>query len=232
MLDFRYILLLFISLATFSCQEEEDSNDLPKYVHVPPELPEEVISQLKDGDIAIRKGNGPLSYHLMNNTREDYSHCGIIVHENGVPKIIHTLGGSASDEGIDGVQMQELSDFVWNAADSMLYICRPIFVDSAGSKVAKQAYHYLEDQTPFDHRFSVFSTDELYCTELLFYIFRDIGGKKIFDIEKKHKSYMLMFSTFFNHKNFEPVFHLKGEDYTLSSNPEYSKKPVEDSIQE
>jgi hypothetical protein len=100
-------------------------------------------------------------------------------------------------------------EFVANAADSMFFICRPIFIDSAGPKIAERARYYLEQKVPFDHGFSVFTTDKLYCTELLFYIFREVGGKNVFVVEKKHKSYMLMFETFFREENFQPIFHLK-----------------------
>ena len=191
------------------CGDDAVSEDLPDYVHIPPTLTDSVYGLLQDGDIAIRKGAGPLSHHLMNTTKENYSHCGVVFKKNGNLKIIHTIGGSASDYDIDGMQTQDLKVFVANAADSMLYFCRPIFVDSAGPKVAERAHYYLDQKVPFDHAFSVFTLDKFYCTEVLFYIFRDIGGKKVFDVEKKHKSYMLMFSTFFDTKNFTPLFHLK-----------------------
>ncbi|MCG8576021.1 MAG: hypothetical protein MI810_14120 [Flavobacteriales bacterium] len=207
-----YIFTLLAVLTFYSCSgegEQTTESENEKYVHVPPSLPDHVYDELQEGDVIIRKGNGPLSYHLMNNTKEDYSHCGVLVKEEGEWTIIHTIGGTSSEDAIDGMQTQSLKEFVMNAADSMLYICRPIFVDSAGPKIKERAYYYLDQEIPFDHRFSVFTTDEFYCTELLFYIFRDVGGKKIFDIQKKHKSYMLMFSTFFNEENFEPIFHLK-----------------------
>ena len=202
---------LLIGLASCSGDSESgiDNSNNEKYVHIPPEIPQSTYDQLQDGDVVIRKGAGPLSFHLMNNTKENYSHCGIVVKEKGEWTVIHTIGGTSSEESIDGVQTQPLKEFVANAADSMFYICRPVFIDSAGTKVAERARHYLDLEVPFDHRFSIFTTDELYCTELLFYIFRDIGGKDVFVVEKKHKSYMLMFETFFRTKNFTPLFHLK-----------------------
>ncbi len=205
-----HILLVLLFAGISACSDPETATeDLPDYVHIPPEIPDSVYDLLQNGDIAIRKGGGPLSYHLMNSTKEDYSHCGVVVKVDGVTRVIHTIGASASDDHTDGMQMQDLSVFVANAADSMLFFCRPIFVDSANAKVTERAYYYLNQKIPFDHGFSVFTPENFYCTELLFYIFRDIGGKKIFDVMKKHKSYMLMFSTFFNEENFTPLFHLK-----------------------
>ena len=214
-------LILFLSLGlVISCNNSSEDTETIKYVHVPPSLPENVYNEIAPGDLIIRKGNGPLSYHLMNNTKEDYSHCGTIVQENGKWMVIHTIGGSGSDDEIDGVQLIELDEFVAHAADSMLFICRPIFVDSAGPKIAERSYYYLDQQTPFDHSFSLYTEDKLYCSELLFYMFKEVNidNKNVFDVKKKHKSYMLMFSTFFDESKFKPIFHLnpnKEEWYIL-----------------
>lgn len=204
-----YYLLLLLTIVSCSGVSETEEEGTNKYVHVPPELPQEVYGDLQPGDCILRKGNGPLSYHLMNTTKEDYSHCGVIVKNGEDWNVIHTLGGSASDEDVDGVQMCSIDEFAQYAADSMLFICRPVFMDSAGTKVAQRAQYYYEQKTPFDHSFSLFTEDKLYCSQLLFVIFRDVYGKNIMDIQKKHKSYMIMFSTFFDEKRFTPVYHLK-----------------------
>ncbi|HIP36184.1 MAG TPA: hypothetical protein EYG85_04965 [Crocinitomix sp.] len=173
-------------------------------------LPSDVIENLQNGDIILRKGAGPLSAHLMLNTKEEYTHCGILFNDNGIWKAIHTIGGEISDNEIDGIQTITLDGFVSPTADSTLFICRPIFTNNAGEKVYKKALEYLDRSVPFDHRFSLLTTDKLYCSELLYHIFKDVNdGKNIFDIKKKHKSYMLMFSTFFKTKNFKPVYDMR-----------------------
>lgn len=170
-------------------------------------LPQVVLDSIKSGDIVLRRGDGPLSFHLSNTTKEPFTHCGIIVKENQTLKVIHSLGGQVSQQEVDGVQITTLKHFVDYASDSLLYICRPIFVDSANFKVAKEAYKYLAKKTPFDHRFSMLSKDKLYCSELLYYVFKNINNdKNIFVIKKKHRAYMLMFSTFFNSKNFKRIY--------------------------
>jgi len=213
------LLSLFCLLFVASCETQETESQNEKYVHIPPELPDSVFSMVQAGDIILRKGNGPLSFHLMHHTKENYSHCGIIVEHEGKKKIIHTIGGSASEDDVDGIQFEEISKFVAHAADSMLFICRPVFKDSAGPAIADAAFKYLEQEVPFDHSFSLYTPDKLYCSELLYYIFKDVNGKNLFDVQKKHKSYMLMFSTFFDTSKFEPVFHLCPDEdrwYTLS----------------
>jgi hypothetical protein len=221
-MNMRQLLILLagsvLALAMSNCSGEEEPYVMQNpYVHIPPALPDSVFGLLRPGDIIIRKGNGPLSAHLMNNTKEEYTHSGVIVNEEGTWKVIHTIGGTSSEESIDGMQTQLLTEFVKHAADSMLFICRPIFADSIEILVPKYAYEYLDQKIPFDHRFSMYSTDKIYCTELLYYIFKRVNdGENVFVVKKQHKSYMLMFSTFFDEENFQPIFHLRDDNRKLN----------------
>jgi hypothetical protein len=200
---------------TMSCQQAKKDPMVigNNVIRIKPVLNDSINSKFKDGDIIIRKGDGPLSYHLMRNSKENYTHCGIIFNDNDKLRVIHSVGGEISKDEIDGIQTMDLDKFIEHSADSTLYICRPVFMDSAGYKIVERAKEYLALSVPFDHRFNLLDKEKLYCSELLYHIFKDINnGKNLFIIHKKHKSYMLMFSTFFNTNNFEKVFDLK-EDY-------------------
>lgn len=211
----RFLICFVISLFLLAgCEATNSDASVKTYVHVPPALPDSVYNLIQPGDVILRKGVGPLSFQIMNATKEEYSHCGIIVQENGVWRVIHSIGGSVNKEEEDGVQIMDLVDFVPFAADSMLYICRPIFGDSLEFKIPVRAQYYLDQRTPFDHSFSLFTKDKIYCSELLFHVFRDIHGKNVFEIRKKHKSYLLMFSTFFDAEKFIPIYDLKNPTNT------------------
>lgn len=213
MKQIQLILFTFILLGIFACKESESENSgsdgVKKYVHIPPTMPDTVYNKLQEGDIILRKGNGPLSFHIMNATKEEYSHCGIIVKEDDTWRVIHSMGGSVSKNEKDGVQIMDLDKFVSHAADSMLFICRAVFEDSIGDKITTQAYQHLDESAPFDHSFSLFTRDEIYCSELIFYILRDITGENQFKIRKQHKSYILLFDTFFDEDKYQRIFHLK-----------------------
>lgn len=214
-LIFNIILITIISACNTGKNSTEEITGGDNFF-TPPTLPDSIYNQLKPGDIIIRKGNGPLSAHIMINTKEEYTHCGIIVKEGEKWRVIHTIGGTSSDEGIDGVQLIDLDKFVKFSADSMCFISRPVFADSLDTKIPAKAYEYLDKQYPFDHRFSLYSPEKLYCSELLFYVFKDVNqGKNVFEVKKKHKSYMLMFSTFFDTTKFTPIFHLKDDNRKL-----------------
>jgi hypothetical protein len=208
----RILVLAFITLFFVSCNskntQEDNITSNQKYSAL--KLPKSVYGKIQNGDIILRKGAGPLSAHLMLNTKEEYTHCGIIFNDNGKWMAIHSIGGEISNDNTDGIQTITLEKFVAPTPDSTLFICRPIFTENAGEKVYKRGLDYLDKGYPFDHRFSLLTTDELYCSEMLYHIFKDINNdKNIFDIKKKHKSYMLMFSTFFKEKNFTPVYDMR-----------------------
>jgi len=214
-----FSILAILTIVILSCQNKEPNivigNNIKNKTRQ--KIPMSVYDRLQDGDIVLRKGDGPLSFHLMNNTKEEYTHCGIIFKGKKKWEVIHSLGGEVSKDEIDGVQTMDLDKFIEYSADSVLYICRPVFKDSAGFKVVERANYYLDKKVPFDHRFSLFTEDKLYCSELLYHIFKDINnGKNLFVVKKKHKSYMLMFSTFFKKENFIKVYDLRKDTHIKS----------------
>jgi hypothetical protein len=202
-----FVTILFLTGCDSSAAENEEHRKV--YVHVPPTMPDSVYQKLEEGDIIMRKGTGPLSFHIMNATKEDYSHCGVIVKHEGEWSVIHSMGGSVSKNEDDGMQMTTVKNFVEYAADSMLFICRAEFEDSLGPKIRDRAYHYLEEDATFDHAFNLYSEDEIYCSELIFKILRDVTGSNQMRIRKQHKSYILLFETFFDESKYQPIFHLK-----------------------
>ena len=173
-------------------------------------IPQAVQSSLAAGDIIIRKGGGPLSYQLMNVTKEDYSHCGIIVRENNQWMVIQSKA-SDSENGIDGVQITSIDDFVKFTVDSILFICRPKIDKLLDYKIVDRAYYYLNLAIPFDHRFRLQDSEKFYCLELLFHIFIDVYNENIFNMRKQQDAYILLFSTFFNEDKFEAIYTLKSK---------------------
>ncbi len=213
-IDMKILILytvLIIGLA-FSCNSRQETKYAPMLKSAALKLPEAIINQLKNGDIILRRGDGPLSYHLSRVNGEPFTHCGIIFKHKNQWGVIHTLGADANPNGIDGVQTTSLNAFVKQSADSVLFICRPIFKSNIGDSIVLQAKQYLAQKIPFDYSFSLLSKDEFYCSELLYHTFKKVNNQKnVFKIELKNKSYLLKFSTFFNQKNFKPIFLLKGE---------------------
>jgi len=174
----------------------------------PVSLPDSIYQKLAPGDIIIRKGGGPLSYQLMEISKENYSHCGVIVKENNQWKVIQSIAESDGG-GFDGVQITPIQDFVKFTADSALFICRPIIDLAKNEAIVKRAFYYLEKKIPFDHRFSLTDHARFYCSELLLHIFHDVYGEYVFEIRQQHKTYVPLFATFFDTAKFQAVFDLE-----------------------
>lgn len=183
------------------------------YCHVlviatPVHLTDSIKTTLQPGDIIMRKGAGTLSYELMKVSGEEYSHCGIIVKYENELKVIQSIGKS-EDNPVDGVQLSSLDKFVKYTADSTLFICRQIIDTTKNDAIAERAFYYLNLHIPFDNRFDLTSAKEFYCSELLIHVFMDVLGDKVMDIRKQHKTYVPLFSSFFDEQRFKAIFNLK-----------------------
>ncbi|MBI3136681.1 MAG: hypothetical protein HYZ14_18550 [Bacteroidetes bacterium] len=189
---------LLIYLAFWSC--------LPVYAGAV-ELPLPVSDSLQPGDIIIRKGGGPLSYQLMNESKENYSHCGIIVRHENSWKVIQSMADQKGYE--DGVQLIPLAEFVKYTADSTLFICRAVIDTTKNEALAQRAFYYLGQKIPFDHRFDLKNAARFYCSELLLHIFMDVFGQYVFEIRRQHQTYIPLFATFFDTAKFRAIFDLK-----------------------
>ncbi|MBK8927777.1 MAG: hypothetical protein IPM74_18210 [Crocinitomicaceae bacterium] len=172
------------------------------------QLSDSIKTTLQPGDIIMRKGAGTLSYELMKVSGEEYSHCGIIVRFDNELRVIQSIGKS-DDNPVDGVQISSLDKFVKYTADSTLFICRQIVDTSKNDAIAERAFYYLNLHIPFDNRFDLTSAKEFYCSELLIHVFMDVLGDKLMDVRKQHKTYVPLFSSFFDERRFKAVFNLK-----------------------
>lgn len=173
-------------------------------------LPDSILKNLQPGDILIRKGGGPLSYQLMEISHENYSHCGVVVKQNGRWMVIESIAAS-QNHLTDGVQINPLENFLRLAVDSSLFICRAIIDITKNEMIASRAFYYLSKKIPFDHRFNIVDTNQFYCSELLLHIFRDVFKQNVFEIRQQHNTFVPLFSTFFDPHKFLPVYWLKKE---------------------
>ena len=171
-------------------------------------LPDSIYNTFQPGDIIIRKGGVPLSHQLMQISKENYSHCGVIVRDNNKWKLIQSIS-QQEEGGEDGVQLTALKDFVKYTVDSTLFVCRPIITENCSKRIVEQAYFYLSKKIPFDHRFDLADDSKFYCSELLLHIFMDVFGEIIFKVRPQHRTFVPLFETFFDVSKFLPVYQLR-----------------------
>lgn len=179
------------------------------------EIPQQILKNLKGGEVILRKGDGFLSNIIVDLLGEDlnYSHAGIIIKpDSSNIFIIHSLSDEVSD--IDGVQTATIPYFLSDISDSSLCIIKPKITSRNLILIQKKAIEYLNRKIPFDHKFSNESKDELHCSELVHDIFTEVLNREIIPQRKRFGINHYPFSNFFDTTNFELVYELK--PYSLS----------------
>lgn len=126
------------------------------------------IKFLRNGDIALRTGADVISVMLrgMNQQDKTYSHCGIVMIEDGYPFVYHSIGGE--DNPDSHLQRDSATRFFSPVSNERLGIARlplsTIQIDSLHAIVRR----YYAAGTPFDMDFDLKTNDKLYCAEFVY----------------------------------------------------------------
>lgn len=134
-----------------------------------------------EGDIILRYGHGLVSDYIVNTFDEKYSisHCGIISGKGENLSVIHSE--SSSFLSVEGIQKQDFNDFVDAGHENSVIIvrynkCKPEEL----SRITKRANVYLNRKIPFDYSFNTEDTTVMFCSEIIWHIFKDEFGTDIF----------------------------------------------------
>lgn len=159
------ILLLPMLLASCSTDKKTEST---------PSFPE---GMWQEGDIVFRRGGGVVSRMVLVADNEGvYSHIGIVVKEDGKWQIVHAVPGEPDFEGdLDRVKMEEISNFFVPKRASRGAVMR-VNADSIVRKyAADRAKRLFKARTLFDHSYNCADTTQMYCTELVDFVYRKEG---------------------------------------------------------
>lgn len=134
---------------------------------------------LQNGDIVVRTGNDMTSEMFREANRKDktYSHCGIVLVEDGKPYIYHSIGGEDNpDEVLRRDNIQAWASPLHNSGIGILrYHFTPAQVDS----LVRITRSYYSQHKKFDMQFDISNDDELYCAELLYQAINKSLGKAV-----------------------------------------------------
>jgi len=131
---------------------------------------------LQTGDLVVRRGDDMTSYMLsqLNSTDKTYSHCGLVVIEDGKPYVYHSIGG---EDNPDQVMKREPAR-VWLSPANNLAIAayRYDMPDSVNSELVNTLYEYYGQGTKFDMDFDMGTDDRMYCSEMIYKVVRTATG--------------------------------------------------------
>lgn len=165
------------------------------------------VSQLRAGDIILRKGFGVVSASIAKALDEDFSvsHCGIVdADSNGGLRVIHSVSASLSD--FDGLQECSIREFCRESREKSLIVVR--FRDTSDvplASLAKTAQKYLDRKIPFDGVFDLSDNAEMYCSEMVYCAMRETFGYDIYP--DKSKTEVVKFTPFFDTTRFYRVIN-------------------------
>lgn len=162
-------------------------------------------SQFEEGDIVLRKGRTFVSSLISLASPQDVSHCGILVRQDSLWQVIHTISGKISDQ--DGVRINTLDEFIAAAEDHAIIHCKPaIPVDRTA--LVRLSRYYLHKNAPFDHSFDLEDSSRLYCSELIRCVYMESGTGDIFSYQTIAGKRIIDMQSFFDRQYFwvsEPI---------------------------
>jgi hypothetical protein len=126
------------------------------------------ISLLHSGDIVMRTGIDVSSYLLsqMNQTNKTYSHCGIVMIENGYPFIYHSIGG---EDNPNACLRRDSAVFFFSPYNNMGFgIARYDMQPAAIEKLGTISRQFYREKRKFDMDFDLKTDDRLYCAEFVY----------------------------------------------------------------
>jgi uncharacterized protein YycO len=134
-------------------------------------LAQEDVAILRDGDLIFRKAPGMASdYIVAVDGKSEYSHVGLIHKEDERVTVIHSAFDKTQLN--TGVHEEDLSSFLTGIPLAAIYR----LLDDTGSRANEAAQMALDlVGTPFDFNLNKDDAQQLYCTELLWVVYRRAG---------------------------------------------------------
>lgn len=173
-------ILIAATCLLYSCTAHKEKQPLPLKAQVPDiqsspaddlwnkHIVDTAVSLLKNGDIVLRTGIGPDSYLLcqMNQKDKTYSHCGIVMIENGYPFVYHSIGG---EDNPDERLRRDSASFFFSPQHNMgLGIIRYDLSNGQIAQLGKIVRDYYAQRPRFDMKFDLSTDDQLYCSEFVY----------------------------------------------------------------
>ena len=129
---------------------------------------DEARPRLRSGDVVLRAGVGPDSYILarLNKKDKSYSHCGIVMIEDGYPFVYHSIGGE--DNPDERLRRDSADVFFAPRHNTAIAIVRYDCTAQAIGRLRQVVKEYYRLRPRFDMQFDLATDDKLYCSEFVY----------------------------------------------------------------
>ena len=131
---------------------------------------------LEEGDIVFRRGNSIASHMVLSaDSSGGYSHVGIIVMIDGKLVVAHEVPGESLPGEIDILKTDPLREFFETEkakSGAIMHVNCSISQKLMAINIVKEK---LRINMPFDHDYNLTDSSKMYCTELIWHVYRRAG---------------------------------------------------------
>ncbi len=134
------------------------------------------ISQdsLQVGDIIFRRGQSLASRIVLTADVEgNYSHIGMVVHINGKNMALHAV--PSNQELPQRIKLESIEDYFAINLAQRGAICRLALSPSKQQVLNSAALSLYSQGVEFDNDYNMADSSKLYCTELIWHLYKNIG---------------------------------------------------------
>lgn len=135
------------------------------------------LDSVRNGDIVFRRGCSFSSEMIMSHERENkYTHIGVVCRNDSGCFVIHAVNEEYDFPGdFDRVKIDPIEAFFAPDRARAGAICHSWLGDSVQEVIMSRAMELVHDSVRFDSGFNHDDSAELYCSELVYMLYRDVG---------------------------------------------------------
>ena len=131
------------------------------------------IAKIEDFDIILSKGQSVQSklISFLKLSTEDYSHIGILIKENTKVFVLHSTPDGTQ---LNGIRFDDFQTFINLSSVSDLIVLRDKNISfEFRQKLRSEFDRFKTIQAPFDYDFNNIENTKIYCSELVWLIFKN-----------------------------------------------------------
>lgn len=133
-------------------------------------------TNLRNGDLLFRNGNGGESRFVTGISQGIYSHIAMAYKDSTGWKAVHAVPGETEDiHAIDYLKSESLEDFYQYDRACAGAMARVNCPDSLAEKALAFALDKVARGFAFDYHYKLEDTTSYYCTELVYYAYLSVG---------------------------------------------------------
>lgn len=164
----KIVIIPFLSLFVVMCGSNSQIEVVEK---------RNIPVDFNNGDIVFRRGYGAASGAVLRaNIRGSYSHVGVVMSCEDKWVVVHEVPYEGRSRDDDKIYVEAVGDF-FNTKKAMSgAVYRLEELDSTDCQtICRYLLRQISNQTPFDHDYDLADSSRLYCSELVWRSYMEIG---------------------------------------------------------